>query len=135
MKTYYKSGLFFVGIAFLFITYNFFIAEKKQEDKVVSLLEFKNRVANTQKMVLVYFSADWCAICAKTKPMIAEIENQFANELDVLRIDTERDKEVKNEFEIDGLPLLMLFKNGERKWIYVGLIDKTELKTTIESFN
>lgn len=105
--------------------------EKKQEEKPVTLEEFNRRVANKDKAVLVFFHAKWCLVCAKMKPTIEEVEKDLSGKLEVMRIDTDRDKEVTDEFEVDALPLLILYKNGEKKWIHFGLMDKNLLNAEI----
>jgi thioredoxin-like negative regulator of GroEL len=99
-------------------------------EHVITLNEFNERVANKQKAVLVYFSADWCRICFKMKPVIAEAEQMFTSQMDVVRIDTERDKEVAEVFEVNsiGLPLLMLYCGGREVWTWVGLLDSNSLQ-------
>jgi thioredoxin-like negative regulator of GroEL len=109
-------------------------ADTRQDEKPVTLVEFNKRIATKEKMVLIYFSADWCAVCIKMKPVMERIKNKFSASMEVLRIDTDRDKEITNEFEIDALPVLILYKNGVRVWIYVGLIDEEVLNAKIGSY-
>lgn len=106
----------------------------KQENKPISLSEYNKQIANKKKLVLVYFSADWCTVCAKMKPLIEEIEKRDSLNVNIIKIDTDRDKEVAHKYEIDAMPVLMLYKDGCREWMNIGLIDKQELRYTIDFF-
>lgn len=119
------------------ITFGFTAQQKelKQDEKNISLKEYNQIISRQDKMVLVYFSAKWCQVCPKLKPIIDDLENERAAKVQILRIDTDRDKEIAEEFEIDALPVLFLYKNGKREWIQVGLIEKQKLYTKIDSYN
>ncbi|MEI8136022.1 MAG: thioredoxin domain-containing protein [Bacteroidota bacterium] len=105
-----------------------------KDTSIITLKEFNKWIGSEEKPVLVYFSADWCMVCAKMKSVMETIEKEFSNKIQILRIDTERDKEVTNEFEIDALPILMLYKHGSRKWIHIGLLDGGIICTEIELY-
>jgi len=105
-----------------------------KQDQKITLEEFRQKVGQSEKITLVYFSARWCLICPKMKPAIDEIENEKNPKLQVLRIDTDRDREIAEEFEISSLPVLMIYKNGNRQWLHVGLIDKSQLKEKINTY-
>ncbi len=104
--------------------------EGYKQEKPISLNDY--RVAVKDNMVLVYFSADWCNVCGKFKPVIAEIEKEYAGKAKVLRIDTERDKEIAEEFEVNTLPLLMLYKNGKLVWTNSGIIELSIISREID---
>jgi len=137
MKRHLLPGFLLLSIILICVfTFGFKnkTVSNKQDDKPISLAEYNKQIARKDKIILAYFSAHWCHICAKVKPLIEQVENDYKTKLEVLRIDTDRDKEVANEFEIDALPVLILYKNGSREWVHVGLIEKHELKAKIESY-
>lgn len=102
-----------------------------RQDEPVSSAKFKQITASTEKPVLVYFSASWCAVCKKVTPLVDEIKSEYGGGLEVLKIDTDRDKALAEEMEIDALPVLMMYSKGVRQWIHVGIIDKGKLKSQI----
>ncbi len=110
------------------------MARPKQDDPVISLEAFNKRIANKNKAVLVYFSAGWCAVCPKFKPVIAEIEEEYSSKMEVLRIDIERDVEVAEKFEVNTLPLLILYKNGKREWTSSGIIPIANIRREIDCY-
>jgi thioredoxin 1 len=135
MKNFLKGKitlLILVVTATLAITINY--SFKEQNQVPLTLKEFNTKVAREDKLVLVYFHASWCMVCEKVKPAIGEIEAVYSSKLGVLKVDTDKDKEVSEYFEIDALPVIMLYKKGIRQWIHVGMIDKTKLESKISPF-
>lgn len=106
----------------------------KQDDKSYTLTEYNKKISNKEKMVLVYFYADWCMVCPKLKPILDQIANEYQLKTEVLKIDIDKSKEVRDEFEIDALPVLILYKEGKNIWTHVGLTDKKTIQYTIEAY-
>lgn len=107
---------------------------EKQEEKPVTLEAYHKIVGEKNKVVLVYFSASWCNVCTKFKPLIQKVEKDYGAKLQVLRIDTERDEEVAKAFGINTLPLLILYKNGKEEWVSEGLIELSVLTRNIDCY-
>ena len=116
--------LSFLASAFIFNAR----ATKPQDDVIYTLAEFNSRIKNSKKPVLVYFYADWCLICPKLKPIISQIETEYTDKIEVIKVNTDKCKEISRELEIDGLPLIIIYKNGKNTWTYVGLTDKMNIE-------
>jgi thioredoxin-like negative regulator of GroEL len=129
-----RIGLTYILIAVAAASLLYGFINHKQDQQPLTMQEFNRRVSAGPKMTLVYFNASWCSVCAKMKPTIDQIELEYKSTIDVLRVDADRDKEVVKEFEIDALPVLILYRYGTREWVYAGLIDKKTLKDKIDTF-
>ena len=128
-RSYYIAGFLILALAMISL-----VALPQQEQRPVSLAEFKKVTATKDTTVLVYFSADWCAVCRKMKPIIKAVEDEYKGRIKTLHIDTERDKEVADEYEVNSLPIIMLYKNGSREWIHVGIIQQKDIEQKIEGY-
>lgn len=73
------------------------------------------------EIVLVDFSADWCAPCRAMAPVIEELTRSYAGRAVVMEIDIDKEKELAVSFMVHSIPTLILFKNGEEKQRFVGL--------------
>jgi thioredoxin len=82
---------------------------------------------NSDKLVLIDFYADWCAPCKKMKPYLDEISKDMANKVVIIRINADNNQALCKELEIDGLPVLQLYKNKTLTWTNTGFIDKAEV--------
>jgi thioredoxin-like negative regulator of GroEL len=118
--------LSFIVVLVCSVTVGFTV--KQDEPKPITWDEFTKIVSNKNKTVLVYFHADWCAPCVKMQPIIDKVSTENESQMELLLINPDRDREVKEELEIDGLPVTMFYKNGVLKWSYVGLMKESDLK-------
>jgi thioredoxin 1 len=82
-------------------------------------------------IVLVDFHADWCGPCKMLAPIVAEIAAE--TDATVLKIDIDAHQELAAEYQVQGVPTLYLFSDGEVREQMVGVQDKGTLVQKIES--
>ena len=104
---------------------------KDQIIKQLTLAEF-NKLLDTKQPVLVDFHTLWCAPCRKMAPVVDKIAVDFHGKATVLRIDLDKSKEVAQRYHIQGVPVFILFKNGEEKWKHAGVVSEEELIKILE---
>jgi thioredoxin 1 len=85
-----------------------------------------NKILSNNKTVLIDFSTQWCVPCKKMKPIIQEIQRENTT-VKVLFIDADANKELVKKYQIKGVPVFIVFKNGEESFRKVGLCNKDEL--------
>ena len=83
------------------------------------------------KVTLVDFYADWCSACDAKDPILAELEKDMGNKLDIVKISLTDNKEMFDEFKIDATPTLFLIKDNNILKKYVGVTSKNELESAI----
>lgn len=82
-------------------------------------------------VVLVDFHAEWCGPCKMLAPTVAEIAAE--TDATVLKVDIDTHQDIAAEYQVQGVPTLYLFKNGEVSERMVGVQDKATLVGKIES--
>lgn len=127
-----RSGGLIALIGFCVISLVLGMVNFQDEPKPITMKEFNRIVSNNDTVVLVYCSAGWCAACKKMKPIIDKLESYNPSKLKLLRIAEERDKELKEEFDLNTLPLIMLYKKGQQKWSWTGVMDEHKLRAKID---
>lgn len=105
-----------------------------QDEKGLDVEGFNKKVSASSKIVLVYFKASWCVPCIKLKPEMVELEGETKDYCEILSIDVDDNPKVAEHFEINTLPMFMVFKNGKRMWENVGSLSKTQLKSRIDLY-
>ncbi|MBO9601855.1 MAG: thioredoxin [Novosphingobium sp.] len=101
--------------------------------KVVTDASFADDVLNSELPVLVDFWADWCGPCKMIGPALEELSDEFAEKLVIAKLDIVANEETAMRFEVQSIPLLILFKNGEPVAKGLGAAPKSELRNMIES--
>ena len=93
---------------------------------------FDLEVIENEGLTVVDFYADWCGPCRKLGPIMEEIERELGEKVKFTKINTDDNIETAKEYQISGLPTLLVFKNGEVVERMVGLMPKSSIITNIE---
>ena len=116
------------------IVQGIFLKGKTMSGNVTELtdVEFDHVVHNSDIPVLVDFWAPWCGPCKMIAPIIEEIAGEYVEKAKVCKINTDEHREAAVEFDINAIPTIILFKNGqvEKKW--VGLTSKKDITKEID---
>lgn len=94
-----------------------------------------NEIIQGDKPVLVDFYADWCGPCKMMAPVIKQFALEMGDRIRVLKVDVDRNAAVAANYRIQGVPTLMLFRNGNVLWRQAGVVSGSVLKQVIERFS
>lgn len=93
-----------------------------------------SELLNTELLVLVDFYTEWCGPCNMMKPVLQELKTTIGDKAKIVKVDVDRHIQVASQFQITGVPTLILFKNGKIVWRQSGVVLLSTLKQLIERY-
>ncbi len=93
---------------------------------------FNEQVLQSKGPVLVDWWAEWCAPCKQLLPIVDDIADEYAGEARICKINADENKEYSKQFNVRGLPTMILFVDGKEKTRLVGLVSKTRIAQLLD---
>jgi thioredoxin 1 len=101
--------------------------------KQVSNDSFESDVLKAEAPVLVDYWAEWCGPCKMIAPILDEVSRDYADKLNVAKVNVDENQEIASKYGIRGIPTLMLFRNGAVVATKVGALSKSQLTAFLDS--
>ena len=90
-------------------------------------INFAQEVLQSDKPVLVDFTAAWCGPCRALAPIIDQVADALGEDAKVGKLDIDESPLTAGKYGVRGVPTVMVFRGGERADQHVGLTTKTRL--------
>jgi thioredoxin 2 len=92
---------------------------------------FSEEVLQSSLPVLVDVWAPWCGPCRMIAPVIEELAQEFAGRLKVVKLNSDENRYIASQYQIQGIPTILFLKNGELIDQVVGAVPKQHLVNKI----
>lgn len=97
-------------------------------------METFNDVISTNQPVLVDFFATWCGPCKMMHSILEQLKAALGDKLRIIKIDIDKNQAVANQFQIQSVPTMILFKDKKILWRQSGAMPLNELQNVISPF-
>jgi thioredoxin 1 len=92
---------------------------------------FQEEVLDSDQTVLVDFWAEWCGPCHAVSPILAQIAEERAGELRLVKVNIDEEPELARRYGVMSIPTMILFSGGEPKAAAIGAQPKGMLERSL----
>lgn len=95
-----------------------------------------NQIIQSDQPVLVDFFATWCGPCQMLAPILKEVKANLGERVSIIKIDVDKNQAVAAQYQVRGVPTMILFQNGKQLWRQSGVLSKEDIiKIIVEKSN
>ena len=87
---------------------------------------------NSDKPILVDFFATWCGPCKSLAPVLKEVKGELGDSISIIKIDVDKNQALASQYQVRGVPTMVLFKKGKQLWRQSGVLSKNDLVRIIK---
>ena len=92
-----------------------------------------NDLIQSEKPVLVDFFAEWCGPCKMMAPILSEVKSKLGENVKIIKIDVDKNPQIAGAYQVQGVPTLMIFRQGKMLWRQSGVVAANQLVQLVQS--
>jgi thioredoxin 1 len=95
-----------------------------------------DNLIKSEKPVLVDFHATWFGPCKVLGPILKEVKDNLGDRISIIKIDVDKNQQIASQYQVRGVPTMILFQEGKQLWRESGVLDKNAIiKIILEKSN
>ena len=105
----------------------------KNDGKPILLSDasFSSEISKYPLMVVDFWAA-WCGPCRMVAPVIEQLAKEYAGRVAFGKLNVDENPLTSNEFEVQSIPTLLIFRNGEAVDEIIGAVPKYQIESKIK---
>jgi thioredoxin 1 len=92
-----------------------------------------NAIISSNTPVLVDFFAEWCGPCKMLAPILEHVKEELGESVKIVKIDVDKNQPLAAQYQVRGVPTMLLFKDGKQLWRQSGVLQKIDIIKIIKS--
>ena len=80
---------------------------------------------------VLYFSTEWCGPCKMYYPIVEEVTTAMS--IPLTKVDAERNRDLAGQYQVTGVPTVIVLKNGQPVYRKTGVVPKTQFITSLQN--
>lgn len=106
-----------------------------QTINIIKMSNFSS-IIKSDKPVLIDFFATWCGPCKMLGPVLKEVKDTLGDRISILKIDVDKNQQIAAQYQVRGVPTMILFQNSKQLWRQSGVLNKEDIiKIILEKSN
>jgi thioredoxin 1 len=107
-----------------------------QPQKEIKMNNSFDSLIKSEKPVLIDFFATWCGPCKVLGPILKEVKDNLGEGISIIKIDVDKNQQIAAQYQVRGVPTMILFQDGKQLWRESGVLDKNAIiKVILEKTN
>ncbi len=90
------------------------------------------KLISSEKPIMIDFYADWCGPCKVVAPILEELKEELGDTVRIIKIDVDKNQAISQKLQVQSIPTMMIYQNGELKWRTAGVQTKALMKKKLE---
>jgi len=99
---------------------------------LLSDASFSSEISKYPLMVVDFWAA-WCGPCGMVAPIIEQLAKEYAGRVAFGKLNVDENPLTSGEFEVQSIPTLLIFRNGEAVDGIVGAVPKYQIESRIKA--
>ena len=95
---------------------------------------FHQEVEKSEIPYIVDFWAIWCAPCSMVTPVLEEIAKEYDGKVKVGKVNVDNEIKIANEYTIQNIPTIMIFKQGKEVERIIGAVPKDHIEKKLKKY-
>lgn len=95
---------------------------------------FRDEVIDSPLPVVVNFTADWCAPCRTTEPILDELSRKLAGQVKFAKVDVDEAGTVTRTYGIHSIPTYLFVEEGKEKGREIGPVEPLEFRSILRRY-